>query len=580
MNVRKLALRTLALAVAIALAACSGGSGTTGGALPATHGLNTGAASLRIIVPAAVAASSTARRSQYVSPATQSVKVAALPTAGCSTCTSGGQTVTANLNASSPNCVTQSGSLVCQIAFALQPGTYMAGVTTYAGTLNASQQPTGAILSENQAIPITVASNQNTVVTAILNGLPKSMDLTVSVPYVRPGARFQLITPSTPVQIVAIARDAAGDQIVGPGAPAFTITLGNGGTWQAVITGGTINATVPAHNSPLDVKVTAQSPECAVAGAICVGNLSLDLDDIMAIASPANNSVVMWQLNTAQAYATITNGVTNPTALTFDLQGNLFIASSNNRVTEYAPPYNGAPIATITSGLSGPTALMLDNAGTLYVANAGGSNDVTIYPQPYTTTTPGVISAGMHGPGTLRLDEGTNDIFVAQRNSNSITAYASPYAGQSPAVTITNGVVAPADLLLLGVSGILYSANGNGTITEYQKPYSGAPTATIVSTPAAPVSGPAQLVTTGTYLVEADPFAHVVNYYPIGSTTASLSRSVSINPGCVASDGDGVVYVCDVAFTQILAFTPPYTGTPYDSFQGSLQGAGPIAIYP
>jgi len=134
-------------------------------------------ATLRIVVPSTkqtAGASSSTRKPAYVSPATQSIAISFTPSAGGST-----QTDNEDLTpASNPDC---SASLVspevCTVSLSLTPGSYIASFATYDGLLNASGNPTGNVLSQNQDVAVTIVAGQSNNINVTLQGVPVSVGL-------------------------------------------------------------------------------------------------------------------------------------------------------------------------------------------------------------------------------------------------------------------------------------------------------------------------------------------------------------------------------------------------------------------
>ncbi len=570
------------------LAACSGGN--AGHTLPPTPGAiaGNGGGSLQIVVPYAAGSGAGSKTPQFVSPGTKSVEVVATANTGCGTCTAAGQTVISNLSSASPSCVTGVNGFTCTLTFALAPGTYTLGVATYSVVLVAGQ-PSGALLSQNQAVPLAIVSGANSVANAVLDGVPASFDLVPSVgTLVKQTATYRSVTPNTAMTISIITRDATGAAIVGPGAPGDAATFVNSGNaWTNVaINGATITATSPGfgRTNPLTINATANAPTCVLAGAVCSASLTIEPDQVMAVASRSNNSVVIWSLGVPNSpLATVTLAVDQPNAAIFDAYGNLIVSNSgNNTVTVYTYPFASAPTQTLSTGISQPQALAADSAGTSLAISNFGSNSVTIYPYPYSGV-PGVVSIGMHGPVPVAFDPVSGDLFIGQQLNNTVTGYPAPYANQAPTTTIAQGLQAPNVLFFMpNVAADLYVAN-SGSIERFSRPFNAAtPVLTIASTAAAPVSKPYSLASVGgpARIIAADPFAHAVNIYPVGSNVATSSLNISQNPGCAVPDRDGILYVCNYAFAEIQSYLNPYTGASTATYFQGLAGTDSIALFP
>jgi len=586
---RTLITRCGAIVLAAGLAACSGGGSRSG--LPPTSGAVIGAAggSLQITVPFAATSGAGSKAPAYVSTGTQSVRIVANPNAGCGTCTVGGQTITANLNASNPNCATGANGLTCTIAFALAPGAYTLGIATYSGVVSGGN-PGGSLLSENQSVPLTIVSGANTVVTATLDGVPVSFDLVPTQGALVKAANnnyYHAEAFNAPMTISIIARDAAGAAIIGAGAPAYSATFNNAGNnWTNVsITGGTISATSPNfRQATLVINASATSPACQLLGAVCAATMNINVDQEMAVASKPNNTVVVYLLGVPNApVATVTQGVNGPTVVLFDPSGDLFVCNEgNNTVTEYAPPYTGAPIATMSTGISTPQGMAIDRFTADIAVSSFGNNTVAVFTPPYTGA-PGVVSNAIHQPDGLAFDPVAGDLFVTNGGNGTVTGYPAPFANQTATSTISQGVSSPNALHFMNnVAGDLYVATGNA-IQQYHRPFNAAtPALTIASTVAAPVSRPWTIAYSGNtnQIIEADPFAQRVNIYPLNSAIATYSLQLSPNPQCAIVDQDGNMYVCNYAFTEIQSYAPPYNGSPTGTYFQGLGGTDAVALFP
>ena len=96
------------------------------------------------------------------------------------------------------------------------------------------------------------------------------------------------------------------------------------------------------------------------------------------MANNGNNTVSEFAPGSTTAIATYSDGLANPTALIFDSNGNLYVASyDDSTVLEFAAGSTTA-IATYSAGLSLPRDLAFDSHGNLYVVNQG-NDTVTIF---------------------------------------------------------------------------------------------------------------------------------------------------------------------------------------------------------
>jgi hypothetical protein len=234
------------LAVLVA-AGCAGGGGVTA---PAPHiaatptATNAGStanasATLRIVIPARPAASaSTTRSPKYISFATQSIEIVLTPSGGGSA-----TTVTQNLTPTSPGCQGNlNSSTTCTLHLpGLSPGTYSVSFTTFDGTLDSNNVPTGNVLSANQNVPETILAGQDNVLAVTLNGVPTAVAVLPSANSTLSGSQhagYSLSScfatePAGTEGITVVGLDADGNIIVGAGAPAPS--LGSSDTSKATV---------------------------------------------------------------------------------------------------------------------------------------------------------------------------------------------------------------------------------------------------------------------------------------------------------------------------------------------------------
>ncbi|MBX9668392.1 MAG: tetratricopeptide repeat protein [Candidatus Obscuribacterales bacterium] len=111
----------------------------------------------------------------------------------------------------------------------------------------------------------------------------------------------------------------------------------------------------------------------------------------------------------------IATGFHAPSGLTFDSQGNLYVANFNSNSVDRIS--RDGTRSTFASGghLKGPIGLAADDSGNLYVANYSGGTVARITPAGIST----IIATDFKKPYYLTLDKGGN-LFVSQQEDNSI----------------------------------------------------------------------------------------------------------------------------------------------------------------
>ncbi len=225
------------------------------------------------------------RSVSYVSPNQQSMTVAVYQN---------GQliaSVTQNLTATSPNCMTTSTGTTCSIPLNLQPGSYRANVDSYA-----SPGGHGVVLSIQYNVPFTVPSGGNgnpAVIPWTLYGVPESLVVApVASSLIRSmGTNVTTLYGST-VDYTAQALDATGATIVGAGSPTWTVTSSNANFTVApptaqhpaltITASGTAAATTQLTfqaNFPPD-ETAAISSACRQPKAVCTTSATLNRLDV------------------------------------------------------------------------------------------------------------------------------------------------------------------------------------------------------------------------------------------------------------------------------------------------------------
>ena len=198
---------------------CStGGGNTTPVAATSTAPTTT---TLSITIPRAASDAALTRAAAYISSSTQSVKVDIKPH-GSGTSISGYPT-TANLTATSAGCVSTVTSTVCNLVLKLAPNNYDATLTMYSGTGGSGSQ-----LSAAQTMPLNVVEGQPNDVPIALGGIPASVKILAGGGSVAATDLVFTLPASMSGTLAAYGVDAAGNVILGAGAPTMSATTDNG----------------------------------------------------------------------------------------------------------------------------------------------------------------------------------------------------------------------------------------------------------------------------------------------------------------------------------------------------------------
>jgi hypothetical protein len=149
------------------------------------------------------------------------------------------------------------------------------------------------------------------------------------------------------------------------------------------------------------------------------------------VANRSANTITAYDLTTGKLQLTMT-GLNAPNALTLDSQDNLWVAQAAN-VIEIKPPFSANPSAalTIANGVTQPSGLWFDENGNLYVTDKS-KNALIVY-APGSTTPQASVSAGLNQP--VNPYQIANEIVVPNL-SGAITAYALPITSSSSPVSV------------------------------------------------------------------------------------------------------------------------------------------------
>ena len=180
---------------------------------------------------------------------------------------------------------------------------------------------------------------------------------------------------------------------------------------------------------------------------------------------------------------TVQSGLTDPTSVVADKQGDIFYTTGSNYGTVNEITAAGVHKVVLTSpGNTGtvvryPTGLAMDQKGDLFVADTDNNRVLEVAP-PYTTGTYTVVATGFSYPTGVAVN-GAGDLFTVTSGSFNVHEMVFPYT--SPPVTITKAYAPYLNSIAVDAAGNLYFGEGwDGPsyqihVSELAPPYTGTP---------------------------------------------------------------------------------------------------------
>lgn len=309
------------------------------------------------------------------------------------------------LTAGSSGCRTSSSGITCISSVGgLAPcvsssACYSASIATYdevacGGTPPTCTVPAGAHeLSSAQNVAFGITTGVANSVNLTLSGIPTSTTLSPGDAFTSANAGiggFDLIGPGSHT-ILAAARDADGNVIVGPGSPTFVVGSVSGtlaGVTASPVAPNVVLVTPPRTYGTGTASFTVRptyagqtTDGCAQEGANCSGATAVvDMVQLVAVQNCAatscdgsgSDTISLYAPGDSSARATITTGSTHSLGLIADASGNLYAAETGNGVEVFKPPFSTgmSPSQTLMQTLSLLEGIAIDASGDLFGINA------------------------------------------------------------------------------------------------------------------------------------------------------------------------------------------------------------------
>ena len=455
----------IALLCATAVATVSGCAGNGANTSPAQSVISKQQVTIKVDVPVGSGGSSMLRHAQYVSQATTQMVVNVQTGCPGACVPVSGFPFTASLTPTSGGCTSSPSSTSCQITIALVPGNYFATLVT--------EDASGAALSAAQSIPFTIVAGTNNVIPVTLGGIPASVDFvpSLSSKLSAGSGGFAIGSCSSPQAADVLAADADGYYIVGPGAPAVSLSSSNTAVLSVAAVGPaspnafTLSCTpiVPWNTS---VRLTAATTPLPGSGAAPLST-NVDVAFFHAIAG------------TLTEFSGMT-GCAGPRGIAPALDGALWFAefctdkigriTTSGKIGEYAiPTVDSGPWGitsgpdgalwfaeyfannigrittsgtitefTVPTGASNPTRIVSGPDGALWFTESSGNNigrvttngGFTEYPIP--TAFAEAIGIAVGSDGALWFTESLANKIGRVTTSGTMTEFSVPTAGSQP----------------------------------------------------------------------------------------------------------------------------------------------------
>jgi DNA-binding beta-propeller fold protein YncE len=309
-------------------------------------------------------------------------------------------------------------------------------------------------------------------------------------------------------------------------------------------------------------------------GTLTIGNQALT------VTQAGSTYVAAGQLTTL-----VSSGLSYPTGLAVDGQGNVYIAdASNNTIKEWSAASNTVT-TLVSSGLSGPGGVAVDGEGNVYIADT--TNNAIKEWSAVNNTVTTLVSSNLTYPHGVAVD-GAGNVYFGNNTLANGSIGINEWIAASNTVTIAGGVNCPFGVAVDMAGDIYASSPCYGILSEkYElKPHDLVffEVATGLSSPtglAVDGEGNVYIADIATYyfnnVVDVDLAANIVKWTAANSTTNILMSLGSAAPYGVAVDGVGNLYIADAVSQTIKELPRAFVDTA-DRLEGLATGNDSLSV--
>ena len=143
--------------------------------------------------------------------------------------------------------------------------------------------------------------------------------------------------------------------------------------------------------------------------------LEVDADGNLYIADTGNNAIKKWTPSSRIVTTLVSEGLSSPSGVAVDIAGNVYIADRDHSVVKQWQSGSQAVSSLLSDGLSAPHDVAVDAAGRVYVADFGNAAVKQFNGGNQTTNTLVAAGDGLVGALSVALDHAGN-VYIADTN--------------------------------------------------------------------------------------------------------------------------------------------------------------------